>query len=74
MLDWLDSSEAREEELTAGALSPKRDDDDLDDDDEDDGLDDDEDLDEDDEFDEAQMATWVKQAAALPGWDPGRRS
>ena len=21
-----------------------------------------------DEFDEAQMATWVKQAAALPGW------
>ena len=30
MLDWLDSSEAREEELTAGALSPRRDDDDLD--------------------------------------------
>ena len=27
MLDWLDSSEAREEELTAGALSPRRDDD-----------------------------------------------
>jgi hypothetical protein len=23
-----------------------------------------------DEFDEAQMATWVKQAAALPGWAP----
>jgi hypothetical protein len=23
-----------------------------------------------DELDEAQMATWVKQAAALPGWDP----
>jgi hypothetical protein len=23
-----------------------------------------------DEFDEAQMATWVKQAAALPGWVP----
>jgi hypothetical protein len=22
------------------------------------------------EFDEAQMATWVKQAAALPGWVP----
>jgi hypothetical protein len=27
---------------------------------------------EDDELDEAQMATWVKQAAALPGWDFGR--
>ena len=26
------------------------------------------------ELDEAQMATWVKQAAALPGWDPGRPS
>ena len=25
-----------------------------------------------DELDEAQMATWVKQAAALPGWVPGR--
>ena len=23
-----------------------------------------------DEIDEAQMAAWVKQAAALPGWDP----
>jgi hypothetical protein len=23
-----------------------------------------------DEFDEAQMATWVRQAAALPGWAP----
>jgi hypothetical protein len=23
-----------------------------------------------DELDEAQMATWVKQAAALPGWVP----
>ena len=23
-----------------------------------------------DEFDEAQMASWVKQAAALPGWIP----
>jgi hypothetical protein len=23
-----------------------------------------------DEFDEAQIATWVKQAAALPGWVP----
>jgi|SRR5688500_1858450 hypothetical protein len=28
------------------------------------------DIHEDDEFDEAQMATWVKQAAALPGWIP----
>jgi hypothetical protein len=27
-----------------------------------------------DDFDEAQMATWVKQAAALPGWVPGRPS
>ena len=26
------------------------------------------DIHEDDEFDEAQMATWAKQAAALPGW------
>ena len=26
------------------------------------------------ELDEAQMATWVKQAAALPGWLPGRPS
>lgn len=25
---------------------------------------------EDDEFDEAQMAAWVKQAAAIPGWIP----
>lgn len=25
---------------------------------------------EDDEFDEAQMASWVKQAAAIPGWIP----
>ena len=25
-----------------------------------------------DELDEARMATWVKQAAALPGWNPGR--
>ena len=25
-------------------------------------------------FDEAQIATWVKQAAALPGWDPSRPS
>jgi hypothetical protein len=27
-----------------------------------------------DDLDEAQMATWVKQAAALPGWDPSRPS
>ena len=27
-----------------------------------------------DDLDEAQMATWVKQAAALPGWAPGRPS
>ena len=26
------------------------------------------------ELDRAQIATWVKQAAALPGWDPGRPS
>jgi hypothetical protein len=26
-----------------------------------------------DELDEAQMATWVKQAAALPGWVPNAR-
>jgi hypothetical protein len=25
-----------------------------------------------DELDEAQMATWVKQAAKVPGWVPGR--
>jgi hypothetical protein len=28
------------------------------------------DIDEDDQLDEARMATWVKQAAALPGWVP----
>ena len=28
------------------------------------------DIHEDDNLDEAQMATWVKQAAALPGWVP----
>jgi hypothetical protein len=28
------------------------------------------DVHEDDQLDEAQMATWVKQAAALPGWVP----
>jgi hypothetical protein len=27
-----------------------------------------------DDLDEAQMATWVKQAAALPGWVTGRLS
>jgi hypothetical protein len=29
---------------------------------------------EDDEFDEEQMKSWVKQAATLPGWMPGRSS
>ncbi len=28
----------------------------------------------DDELDEGQLASWIKQAAALPGWDPGERS
>ena len=28
------------------------------------------DIREDDELDEAQMATWIRQAAALPGWIP----
>ena len=28
------------------------------------------DIREDDPFDEAQMATWIRQAAALPGWIP----
>ena len=32
------------------------------------------DIHEDDELDEARMASWVKQAAALPGWVPGRTS
>jgi hypothetical protein len=32
------------------------------------------DIHEGDEIDEAQMATWVKQAAALPGWVPGQPS
>jgi hypothetical protein len=27
-----------------------------------------------DELDAAQIASWVKQAAALPGWDPGKPS
>jgi hypothetical protein len=26
------------------------------------------------ELDEAQLARWLKQAAALPGWDPGKSS
>jgi hypothetical protein len=30
------------------------------------------DIHEDDEWDEEQMASWVKQAAALPGWIPGQ--
>jgi len=28
------------------------------------------DIHEDDQLDEAQMATWIRQAAALPGWVP----
>jgi hypothetical protein len=28
------------------------------------------DIHEGDEIDEAQMGSWVKQAAALPGWNP----
>jgi hypothetical protein len=32
------------------------------------------DIHENDELDEAQFASWVKQAAALPGWVPGRPS
>jgi hypothetical protein len=32
------------------------------------------DIHEDDALDEAQLSSWVKQAAALPGWDPGRSS
>jgi len=32
------------------------------------------DIHEGDELDEAQMGTWVKQAAALPGWVPNRPS
>lgn len=30
------------------------------------------DIHEDDPLDEAQLAVWIKQAAALPGWDPSR--
>lgn len=30
------------------------------------------DIRESDQLDEARLATWVEQAAALPGWDPGR--
>ena len=30
------------------------------------------DIRDDDTFDQAQLAAWVKQAAALPGWDPGK--
>ena len=32
------------------------------------------DIHEGDELDEAQMVTWLRQAAALPGWVPGRPS
>jgi hypothetical protein len=28
------------------------------------------DIHEDDQLDEAQLATWIRQAAALPGWVP----
>jgi hypothetical protein len=28
------------------------------------------DIHQDDQLDEAQFATWIRQAAALPGWDP----
>lgn len=31
------------------------------------------DIHEHDEFNEAQVAKWLKQAAALPGWAPGRQ-
>jgi hypothetical protein len=30
------------------------------------------DIHEDDELDEAQLASWLRQAAALPGWVPGQ--
>ncbi len=30
------------------------------------------DLHEDDDLDEAQLARWLKQAAGLPGWSPGK--
>ena len=30
------------------------------------------DIHEDDELDEQQLASWVKQASALPGWEPGK--
>lgn len=32
------------------------------------------DIHEDEPFDEARMAAWIKQAAALPGWDPSRKA
>ena len=32
------------------------------------------DLREDDGIDDAQLVTWIRQAAALPGWDPSQRS
>ncbi len=32
------------------------------------------DIHEDDELDEAQLESWVRQAAALPGWDPSQKS
>ncbi|MET0340329.1 MAG: DUF1801 domain-containing protein [Polyangiales bacterium] len=30
------------------------------------------DIHDDDEIDEAQLVSWVKQAAAIPGWSPGK--
>jgi hypothetical protein len=30
------------------------------------------DIHEDDQLDEARLATWIRQAAALPGWVPQR--
>mgnify|MGYP003487619632 CR=1 FL=1 len=29
------------------------------------------DIHEDDQLDEGQLATWIKQAASVPGWDGG---
>jgi hypothetical protein len=29
------------------------------------------DIDEDDPLDEKQLATWIKQAASIPGWNGG---
>jgi hypothetical protein len=32
------------------------------------------DIHEDDQLDEAQMATWIRQAGALPGWSTSLRA